>query len=116
MEAEYVAAYEAAKEAVWLRKFLSDLKVVLDMDRLITLYYDNSDAVANSKEPRSHKRGKHIERNCHLIREIVQRGDVIVTKITSQDNHADPFTKTLPANVLTGHLEGLGLRHMPHML
>ncbi|KAA0062100.1 retrovirus-related pol polyprotein from transposon tnt 1-94 [Cucumis melo var. makuwa] len=107
MEAEYVAACEAAKEAVWLRKFLHDLEVVSNMNLLITLYCDNSGAVANSKEPRSHKRGKHIERKYHLIREIVQRGDVIVTKIASEHNIADPFTKTLMAKVFEGHLESL---------
>ena len=72
MEAEYVAACEAAKEAVWLRKFLNDLEIVPNMELPITLYCDNSGAVANSKEPRSHKRGKHIERKYHLIQEIVQ--------------------------------------------
>ncbi|TYK09437.1 retrovirus-related pol polyprotein from transposon tnt 1-94 [Cucumis melo var. makuwa] len=79
MEAKYVAACEAAKEVVWLRKFLTDLKVVSNMTKPITLYYDNSGAVANSREPRSHKRGKHIERKYHSIREIVHRGDVIIT-------------------------------------
>ena len=49
----------------------------------ITLFCDNSGAVANSKEPRSHKRGKHIERKYHLIREIVNRGDVTVSQIIS---------------------------------
>ncbi|KAA0064189.1 gag/pol protein [Cucumis melo var. makuwa] len=112
MEAEYVAACEVAKEAVWLRKFLHDLEVVPNMNLPITLYCDNSGAVANSKEPRSHKRGKHIERKYHLIREIVQRGDVIVTKIDSEHNIADPFTKTLTAKVFEGHLESLGLRDM----
>ena len=116
MEAEYVAACEAAKEVVWLRKFLSDLKVVPDLDKPITLYCDNSGAVVNSKEPRSHKRGNHIERKYHLIREIVQRRNVIVTKIASQDNHVDPFTKTILAKEFEGHLEGLGLRDMTHML
>ncbi|KAK0601219.1 hypothetical protein LWI29_022258 [Acer saccharum] len=76
MEAEYVAACEAAKEAVWLRQFLIDLEVVPSANKQITIYCDNSGAVANSKEPRSHKRGKHIERKYHLLREIVQRGDV----------------------------------------
>ncbi|KAL4025380.1 hypothetical protein IC575_013770 [Cucumis melo] len=112
MEAEYVAACEAVKEAVWLRKFLHDLEVVPNMNLPITLYYDNSEAVANSKEPRSHKRGKHIERKYHLIREIVQRGDGIVTKIASEHNIADPFTKTLTAKVFEGHLKSLGLRDM----
>ena len=78
MEAEYVAACEAAKEAVWLHKFLIDLKVVSDAAQPMTLYCDNSGAVANSKEPRSHKRSKHIERRYHLIREIVTKGDVEV--------------------------------------
>ena len=45
----------------------------------ITLYCDNSGAVANAKEARSHKRGKHIERKYHLIHEIVSRGDAVVS-------------------------------------
>ena len=55
----------------------------------ITLYCDNSEAVANAKEPRSHKRGKHIERKYHLIRKIVSRGDTVVSQIASEDNLAD---------------------------
>ena len=112
MEAEYVAVCEAAKGAVWLRKFLHDLEVVSNMNLPITLYYDNSGTVANSKEPRSHKWGKHIERKYHLIREIMQRGDVIVTKIALEHNIADPFIKTLTAKVFVGHLKNLGLRDM----
>ncbi|KAL0561491.1 hypothetical protein IC582_001919 [Cucumis melo] len=115
MEAEYVAACEAAKEAVWLRNFLIDLEVVPNMSKPITLYCDNSGDVANSREPRSHKHGKHIERKYHLIREIVHRGDVIVTQIASTHNVADPFTKPLTAKVFEGHLESLGLRDMPHL-
>ena len=63
MEAEYIAACEAAKEAVWLRKFFTHLEVVPDMDKPLVLYCDNNGAVANLNEPRSHKRGKHIERS-----------------------------------------------------
>ena len=46
MEAEYVAACEVAKEAVWLKKFLSDLGVVRMEQAPITLFYDNSGAVS----------------------------------------------------------------------
>ena len=116
MEAEYVAAYKVAKEAVWLLKLLGDLEVVPDRDKPLTLYCDNSGAVANSKEPRSHKKGKYIERKFHLIGETVQRGDVTVIKIASAENLVDLFTKTLTAQVFEGHLEGLGLRDMPHLL
>ena len=110
MEAEYIAASEAAKEAVWLKNFLMDLEEVPFERPAITLYYDNSGAVENSKEPRSHKRGKHIERKYHLIREIVNRGDVIVSQIASEDNLADPFTKGLSQKIFDQHVEGIGVR------
>ena len=72
--------------------------------------------MANSKEPRSHKRGKHIERRYHLIRDIVHRVDIAVMRIASEQNLAESFTKTLLERVFTGHLEGLGLRGMSHLI
>ena len=75
----------------------------------ITLYCDNSGAVANAKEPRSHKRGKHIERKSHLIREIVSRGDMVVSQIASEDNLADPFTKGLAQKIFDQYVKGMGV-------
>ena len=109
MEAENVVACETAKKAVWLRKFLTDLEVVPNMHLPITLYCDNNGPVANSRESRSHKREKHIERKYHLIRKIVHRGDVVVTQILSAQNIVDLFTKALTAKVFEGHLQSLGL-------
>ena len=74
----------------------------------ITLYCDNSGAVANAKEPRSQKRGKHIKRKYH--REIVSRGDMMVSQIASEDNLADPFTKGLDQKIFDQHVEGMGVR------
>ncbi|KAH9679431.1 hypothetical protein KPL71_026128 [Citrus sinensis] len=115
-EAEYVVASEAAKKTVWLRKFLQDLEVVHVITSPLKLFYDNSGAIAQSKEPRNHKKQKHIERKYHLIREIVQRGDVEVTQIASQQNLADPFTKAIPRKPFNLHLESMGMREMPNML
>ena len=50
-EIEYVAASKAAKEAVWLRKFLQDLEVVPSAKDPIILYCDNSAAIAQAKKP-----------------------------------------------------------------
>ena len=76
----------------------------------ITMYCDNSGAVAQSKETRNHGKGKHVERKYHLIQNVVQCGDVIVTKIAITDNLADPFTKALPQKAFERHLDSLGLR------
>ena len=101
MEAEYVTACEAAKEAVWLKKFLSDLGVVRIEQVPITLFCNNSGAVAQSKDPRNHKKGNHIKRKYHII---------LVAKIESANNLADPFTKVLPQRTFESHLEGMGVR------
>ena len=76
----------------------------------ITLFCDKSGAVAQSKDPRNHKKGKHIERKYHIIRDIVARGDVVVAKIDSANNLADPFTKALPQTTFESHLEGMVVR------
>ncbi|XP_070018180.1 secreted RxLR effector protein 161-like [Nicotiana sylvestris] len=110
MEAEYVAVSEAAKEDVWLGNILKELNVVHSVQTSIVLYCDNSDAVANSKEPRIHKRSKHIELKYHLIRDVTQRGGARVLKHTSEDNLADPFTKSLPQKIFDKHVEGMGTR------
>ena len=110
MEAEYVATCEAAKEAVWLKKFLSDLGVVRIEQVPITLFCDNNGAVAQSKDPRNHKKGKHIVRKYHIIRDIIARGDVVVAKIESANNLADSFTKTLPQRTFKSHFEGMRVR------
>ena len=111
-EAEYVASFEAAKEAVWLKTFLLDLQVISSADRPITLYCDNSGAVAQSKEPRYRKKQKHIERKYHLIRDIIEKGDTMVTKITLEENLADPFTKTLPVRVFKKHVDYMGVKSL----
>ena len=46
MEAEYVATCEATKEAIWLKKFLSDVGVVRIEQVPITLFCDNNGVVA----------------------------------------------------------------------
>ena len=73
MEAEYIALSDAAKEAVWIKKFVSKLEVVPSIADPVELYCDNNGAIAQAKEPRSHQRSKHILGRFHLIREIVQR-------------------------------------------
>ena len=53
-EAEYIAASEAAKEGVCIRKFLIELGVFPNVSSPLDLYCDNSGAIAQAKEPRNH--------------------------------------------------------------
>ena len=95
-EAKYIAASEAAKEAVWIRKFISELGVVPSASSPMDLYCDNSGAIAQANEPRSHQKSKHILQHYHLIREIIDRGDVNICKVHMDLNIVDSLMKALP--------------------
>ncbi|PKI67261.1 hypothetical protein CRG98_012333 [Punica granatum] len=75
--------------------FVTELAVVPSIADPVELYCDNNEAIAQAKEPRSHQRSKHILRRFHLIREIVDRGDVKICRIPTDENLADPLTKPL---------------------
>ncbi|KAJ9545069.1 hypothetical protein OSB04_024776 [Centaurea solstitialis] len=111
-EAEYIAASDAAKEAVWLRNFISDLRVVASISRPIDIYCDNSGAVAQAKEPREHHKSRHVLRKYHLIREIIGRGDVRICKIPTDENVADPLTKPLARAKHEGHASSIGMQYL----
>ena len=115
-EAEYIAASDAAKEAVWIKKFITELGIVPSIANPVDLYCDNNGAIAQAKEPRSHQRSKHILRRFHLIREIIDRRDVKICKVPTDDNIADPLTKPLAQQKHEGHTRSLGIRYMSDWL
>ncbi|KAK8694561.1 hypothetical protein V6N13_072109 [Hibiscus sabdariffa] len=50
-ESEYIAASKAAKEAIWIKKFISELGVVPSISDVVGLYCDNNGAIVQAKEP-----------------------------------------------------------------
>ena len=42
------------------------------------------------------ERMKHIDVRYHFVREIIARGDIVVSKVRTQDNPVDMMTKSLP--------------------
>ncbi|XP_070049076.1 secreted RxLR effector protein 161-like [Nicotiana tomentosiformis] len=53
-EVEYIAASEAAKEAIWMKTLLTELGMVPSIKGAVSLLCDNTGAIAQEKEPRSH--------------------------------------------------------------
>ena len=112
IEAEYIAASDAAKRAVWLKEFISELGMVPSIANPMDLYYGNNGAIAQAKEPRSHQRSKHILRRYHLIREIIDRGDIKICKVDTNDNIANPLTKPLSQVKHDQHTRSMGIRYL----
>ncbi|GJR60490.1 hypothetical protein Tco_1502652 [Tanacetum coccineum] len=109
-ESEYIAACEASKEAIWMKNFIGDLRVVPTVQDPIEIFCDNESAVASTKEPKDQGKLKHIERKYHFVRSKVEEGQVIVKHIRSEDNPADPFTKALAKSRYDEHARSIGLK------
>ncbi|GKB53021.1 retrotransposon protein, putative, ty1-copia subclass [Tanacetum coccineum] len=109
-EAEYIAASEAAKEAVWIRKFIDELGVVPSNDYPIKMNCDNSAAIIIAKESGIQKGARHFQRKYHYVRECIKTGEIDIVKVHTDENLADPFTKALAGPKLTRHARSMGLR------
>ncbi|WCJ37925.1 Transposon TyH3 Gag-Pol polyprotein [Euphorbia peplus] len=109
IESEYIAAWEAAREAVWIKKFVGELGVVPDIMNLITLYCDSNGAIAQAKDPQSHQSSKHYEKRFHMLRKSVAKGDIKMERVATEDNISDPLTKALVQVVHDRHMNNYGI-------
>ena len=113
-EAEIMAASEAAKEAVFLKRFAEELGV--SDGSALELFEDNKGARDLAYNPEHHSRSKHIERRHFYVRELVESGDLVVPYVKTDENIADFFTKPLPAKrffALRNKIMNLALHDMP---
>ena len=110
-EAEIMASVDAAKQAVWLKRLLSDLNISLDGP--VEIFNDNMGAIQLSQHPGSHDRTKHIDMRHLWLRERVADETVKMQYIPTNDNVADTLTKSLPIVKSEPFAVALGLRRVP---
>ena len=93
-EAEYVAAFEATKEAVYLRRLLSELGEI-DAAECITLNEDSQACIKIATNPCLAERTKHFDIKWHWLRAKVADGTVVLRYINTHEQVADILTKSL---------------------
>ncbi|GJV45012.1 hypothetical protein Tco_1429548 [Tanacetum coccineum] len=105
-EDEYVSAKKACQQALWMKQALIDYDIRLDD---IPIMCDNKGAIDISKNPVQHSRTKHIEIHHHFLRDNVQKGNISIKKVLSEDNIADILTKPLKRESFNYLRLGLGM-------
>ncbi|GKB98288.1 hypothetical protein Tco_0984425 [Tanacetum coccineum] len=94
-EAEYIAAYDASKEAVWVRKFIFGLGVVPIIKEPINMYCDNTGSITIANGSGITKGTRHFHAKVHYLREVIEYGEIKLEKVHTDDNLANSFTKAL---------------------
>lgn len=95
-EAEFMAATEAAKQAIWLQELLGE--IVGKSSEKVVIYIDNKSVIALTKNHVFHGRSKHIHRRYHFIRECVDNNLIEVQHVAGSKQIADILTKALARN------------------
>ncbi|RVW31828.1 Retrovirus-related Pol polyprotein from transposon RE1 [Vitis vinifera] len=93
-ESEYRAMSLACSEIIWLRGLLAELD--FSETDPTPLHADNTSAIQITANPVYHERTKHIEVDCHSIREAFEARVITLTHISTDLQIADIFTKALP--------------------
>ena len=109
MEAEFVSCFEATSHGVWLKSFISGLRIVDSISKPLKVYCDNSAAVFLAKNNKSGSRSKHIDIKYLAIRERVKENKVVIEHISTELMIADPLTKGMPPKSFKDHVVRMGL-------
>jgi phosphoribosyl-AMP cyclohydrolase len=90
-EAEYMATH-ASKEAVWLQRLCSGIRLV---QQAVRLDCDSQSAIFLANNPAYHSKTKHIDVQYHFVRDMVEEKKVLLEKVDTLTNVADSLTKSV---------------------
>ena len=93
VEAEYRSMATTTYEVTWLLYLLKDLHVL--HNKLVLMYYDNQVALHIAANPVFHERSKHIEVDCHIVRNRILNGTIKTFYVSIKNQQANIFIKAL---------------------
>lgn len=92
-EAEYLSMAHATWELLWLQQLLTSLHIKVSTNA--KLFCDNKSVMHITINPIFHEQTKHVEINCHTVRDQIKKGFITLMHVSSANQHGEIMTKPL---------------------
>jgi hypothetical protein len=109
MEADFVSCFQASNQAIWLRNFITGLRIMETIQSSLKIYCDNNSVILYSNNNRSSSKSNHIGIKFLAVKERVQNGLISIEHISTYFMIVDPLTKGLIPKVFHGHISRMGI-------
>ena len=94
-------------EIMWIRQLL--MEVGIETSIPAKLWCDNQATMQIASNPVFHERTKHIEIDCHFVREKIQLGLISTEYVKTRKQLGDIFTKPLSGDQVSYRCNKLGM-------
>ena len=106
---EYIVAENCCAQVLWMIQTLWDFGLEFTK---VPVFCDNTSVINLSKNHIQYSWTKHIEIRYHFLRDHLQKGDISLEFVSTEDQLADIFTKPLDATWFCNFRRNLSFVHL----
>ncbi|KAI3796344.1 hypothetical protein L1987_39012 [Smallanthus sonchifolius] len=105
-EAEYIAASSSCAQVIWIQNQMLDYGMTF---MATPIHIENMSAISITNNPVQHSKTKHIDIRYHFIRDQAEKKIIILTKVHTNEQYADLFTKPFDKARFDYLVESIGM-------
>ena len=109
MQAEFISCYVVATHVVWLRNFVTGLRIVDSIARPLRIFCVNKIAVFYTENNKISSGYKHLELKYMTVIDLVKDSSMVVEHMHTDSMLANPLTNRLRSIAFIRHVENMGI-------
>ncbi|KAI3810977.1 hypothetical protein L1987_20690 [Smallanthus sonchifolius] len=105
-EAEYIVASSCCAQVIWIQNQMLDYGMTFMQT---PIHIDNMSAISITNNPVQHSKTKHINIRYHFIRDQAEKKRIVLSKVHTNEQYADLFTKPFDEARFRYLVESIGM-------
>lgn len=85
----------ASKEAIWLKRLLSNIPLNSDLSSTIPMSFDSQSAMKLASNESINRKNKHIDITYYFVHEVITNKEIVLNYVPTGERVADMLTMPL---------------------